>query len=128
MLLSVSPAWRSLVVTAAQAVIGAVGGSPAAPATGAALSAAGLTAFVNLAGPVIRIVEGKGAIADDETAANAVLEAVATLDPASAPVIAMIQMAEPAFLAIVGLVQSGAIRGGYPDIGGEEASKNFKNR
>ena len=136
----VSPtSWQSIVASVAEAVLNAVGGtrssptpspspSPApAPAT-LGISATGLTAFVNFAGPIIRIVEGKGTLADDVAAANAVMEAVATFDPAAVPIISLIEMAEPTFEVIAGLVKSGAIQGGYPDIIGEENSRNFRDR
>ena len=134
----VSPtSWQSIVASVAEAVLNAVGGTrsspnpaptPApAPAT-LGISATGLTAFVNFAGPIIRIVEGKGTLADDVAAANAVMEAVATFDPAAVPIISLIEMAEPTFEVIAGLVKSGAIQGGYPDIIGEENSANFRDR
>ena len=136
----VSPtSWQSIVATVAEAVLNAVGGtrssptpspspSPApAPAT-LGISATGLTAFVNFAGPIVRVVEGKGTLADDVAAANAVMEAVATFDPAAAPIIDLIEMAEPTFEVIAGLVKSGVIQGGYPDIIGEENSRNFRDR
>jgi len=134
----VSPtSWQSIVASVAEAVLNAVGGTrsspnpaptPApAPAT-LGISATGLTAFVNFAGPIIRIVEGKGTLADDVAAANAVMEAVATFDPAAVPIISLIEMAEPTFEVIAGLVKSGAIQGGYPDIIGEENSRNFRDR
>ena len=74
------------------------------------------------------VVEGKGTLADDVAAANAVMEAVATFDPAAVPIISLIEMAEPTFEMIAGLVKSGAIQGGYPDIIGEENSTNFRDR
>ena len=51
-----------------------------------------------------------------------------TFDPAAAPIIDLIEMAEPTFEVIAGLVKSGAIQGGYPDIIGEENSANFRDR
>jgi hypothetical protein len=134
----VSPtSWQSIVETVAKAVLNAVGGTrspptpqptpaPTLPTLG--ISATGLTAFVNFAGPIIRVVEGKGTLADDVAAANAVMEAVATIDPAAVPIISLIEMAEPTFELIAGLVKSGAIQGGYPDIIGEENSTNFRDR
>jgi hypothetical protein len=132
----VSPSsWQSIVATVAEAVLKAVGGArsppppdpaPTLPTLG--ISATGLTAFVNFAGPIIRVVEGKGTLADDVAAANAVMEAVATFDPAAVPIISLIEMAEPTFEMIAGLVKSGAIQGGYPDIIGEENSTNFRDR
>jgi hypothetical protein len=129
--------WQSIAATVAEAVLKAVGGTrsspppapdpaPTLPTLG--ISATGLTAFVNFAGPIIRVVEGKGTIADDVAAANAVMEAVATFDPAAVPIISLIEMAEPTFELIAGLVKSGAIQGGYPDIIGEENSTNFRDR
>jgi hypothetical protein len=128
-----STSWRSLVAIAAEAVLNAVGGGrPAvssAPSTPSlSITSTGLTAFVNFAGPIVRIVEGNGTIDDDVTAANLVMQAIATFDPAAAPVITLIEMAEPAFEAIVGLAKSGGIQGGYPDIGAEENSTNFRDR
>jgi hypothetical protein len=136
----VSPTpWQSIVTTVAEAVLNAVGGTrsapppspdpspaPALPTLG--ISATGLTAFVNFAGPIVRVVEGKGTLADDVAAANAVMEAVATFDPAAIPIISLIEMAEPTFEMIAGLVKSGVIQGGYPDIIGEENSTNFRDR
>ena len=129
--------WQSVLATVAEAVLKAVN-SPAAPAAAPAptsgkpagldITATGLTAFVNFVGPIVRIVEGKGTFADDEAAANAVMNAIATFDPAAVPVVTMIELAEPTFEAIVGLVKSGTVTGGYPDIVGEENSTNFKDR
>jgi hypothetical protein len=132
----VSPSsWQSIVSTVAEAVLNAVGGTRSSPAPSPAptlptlgISATGLTAFVNFAGPIVRVVEGKGTLADDVAAANAVMEAIATFDPAAAPIIGLIEMAEPTFEVIAGLVKSGAIQGGYPDIIGEENSTNFRDR
>jgi hypothetical protein len=128
--------WQSVLATVAEAVLKAVN-SPAvaaspsptpAKAVGLDITATGLTAFVNFVGPIVRIVEGKGTFADDEDAANAVMNAIATFDPAAAPVITMIELAEPTFEAIVDLAKAGKITGGYPDIVGEENSTNFKDR
>jgi hypothetical protein len=130
---------QSIVATIAKAVLNVVDGrqsaptltptpSPAPTLPTLGISATGLTAFVNFAGPIIRVVEGKGTLADDVAAANAVMEAVATFDPAAVPIISLIEMAEPTFELIAGLVKSGAIQGGYPDIIGEENSTNFRDR
>jgi hypothetical protein len=134
-----STSWQTIVATAAEAVLKAIGGtrssptrspdpSPAPTLPTLGISATGLTAFVNFAGPIVRVVEGKGTLADDVAAANAVMEAVATFDPAAVPIISLIEMAEPTFEVIAGLVKSGAIQGGYPDIIGEENSTNFRDR
>jgi hypothetical protein len=137
MILLSSTSWQSIVTTVAEAVLKAVGGTRSSPNPAPApapapvtfgISATGLTAFVNFAGPIIRVVEGKGTLADDVAAANAVMEAVATFDPAAVPVISLIEMAEPTFELIAGLVKSGAIQGGYPDIVGQENSPNFRDR
>ncbi len=131
--------WQSILTTVGKAVQNAVGGSRSSPSSlptpsptptlpTLGISATGLTAFVNFAGPIIRIVEGKGTLTDDVSAANAVMEAVATFDPAAVPIISLIEMAEPTFELIAGLVKSGAIQGGYPDIIGEENSTNFRDR
>ena len=125
--------WQTIVATVAEAVLNAVqpARSPArAPASSArvGVTATGLAAFVSFAGPIIRIVEGKGSLGDDVSAANAVMDAIATFDPAAAPFVALAQAAEPAFAAIVGLALAGGVTGGYPDIGAEENATNFKNR
>ncbi len=123
--------WLSIVATVGEAVRNAIGSARKATSPASAqvsLSATGLTAFVQFAGPIVRIVEGKGTLADDAAAANAVLDAIATFDPAAVPLVKLIEMAAPAFDAIVGLAQTGAIRGGYPDIVSEENDQNFKNR
>lgn len=80
----------------------------------AALTAANVNAVVSLMGPIIRILEGKGTLTDDEAAANAVLDAVAFFDPAIAPIVAMIETAEPALAMIVALAKAGGITGGLP--------------
>ena len=130
---------RSLADSVAKA-LGAAGSAPLAasprplaafpPPLAANLTAVGLTAFVNFVAPIVHIVEGKGTLADDEEAANAVMDAIAALDPASAPVIAMIEAAEPVFAALVGLARTDGfhITGGYPDIVGMENDHKLNNR
>jgi hypothetical protein len=135
MSLAIPTTWQSVVANVAEAVLNAVAGprptaapSPAQATPALSITATGLAAFVNFAGPIVRIVEGKGTLADDESAANAVMGAIADIDPAAMPLVTMIELAEPAFGAIVELVKSGAIQGGQPDIIGEENATNFKDR
>ena len=139
MSLTLPNSWQSIVATAAEAILNAVGGTRSSPTASTdpspnpslstlGISATGLTAFVNFAGPIVRVVEGKGTLADDVAAANAVMEAIATFDPAAAPIIDLIEMAEPTFEVIAGLVKSGVIQGGYPDIVGQENSTNIRDR
>ncbi len=128
--------WQSIVANVAQAVLGAVTPTkstttPASPPNttpGLQITATGLTAFVNFAGPIVRIVEGKGTLTDDVAAANAVMTAIATFDPAAIPIVTLIETAEPAFEAIAALVKSGGVQGGYPDIGAEKNAINIRDR
>jgi hypothetical protein len=122
--------WQAIVATVADAVLTAVRGKAATPSAPPSLTitATGLSAFVSFVGPIVRIVEGKGTLTDDAAAANAVMDAIATFDPAALPVVTLIEMAEPAFGAIIGIAKSATITGGYPDIIGEENDRNFKNR
>ncbi len=87
----------------------------------AQVTAAGVNAFVGFAAPFLRVLEGKGTLADDEAAANAVMDALAFIDPTAKPIVALIEDAEPAFAAIVALVKANpggaftpAPRGGPP--------------
>ena len=85
------------------------GSSAVAPAARPGYTAIGLTALVRVVGPIVRIFEGRGTLADDAQAANAVMDAVALIDPKLAPSIATIELAEAAFVGIVGAFKSGAI-------------------
>lgn len=82
--------------------------TPPAPS----ITAVGLAAFVKLTAPLLRIIEGKGTIVDDEAAANAVMDAIALFDPAATPIIDLIEDAEPFIAAYIGGVQNGFITGG----------------
>jgi hypothetical protein len=128
---NVSAILRSFTETLSKALAGGKTPlSPQPPLAAGILTASGLSAFVSFVAPLVHIVEGKGTLADDEEAANVVMDVITALDPASTPVIAMIEAAEPVFATLVSLATADGfhITGGYPDIVGMENDRNFKNR
>lgn len=78
------------------------------------VTAVGLAAFQKLVAPLLRIIEGQGTITDDVAAANAVMDAIALIDPAATPIIDLIQDFEPFIAAYISGVQNGFITGGMP--------------
>ena len=58
---------------------------------------------------ILTVASGRGTVADAEVIVNAILQGVAFVDPAAAPVVTLIIDLEP---IAVGLIQSGAVRPG----------------
>lgn len=106
--------WRQTLAAVLRATADALDGGNTAQAAAiesrAGPTVLGLTALVQLVAPVVRIVEGRGNLADDARLANTVMDAVALVFPKTAPAIATIELAEAAFLWLAGAVKSGAIR------------------
>ena len=86
------------------------------PPDSSRITAAGLAAFQKLAAPLLRIIEGKGTIDDDEAAANAVLDAVALFDPAAMPVIALVEEFEPFIVGYISMVKASPATAPTPDL------------
>ena len=76
----------------------------------------GLTALVQLVGPIERILAGHdpAVLEDSAKLANLVLDGIAMMFPKTAPVIANIELAESFLLWLRGAYVSGAIQGGMP--------------
>jgi hypothetical protein len=58
---------------------------------------------------ILNVANGHGSVADAETIVNAILQGVAFVDPAAAPVVTLVIDLEPIAVA---LIQSGAVRPG----------------
>ena len=118
--------WRESLATGLRAAADALdGGSSAVASPHPSDLALGLTALVRLVGPLQRIVEGRGDLADDAALANSVMDAVALALPSAAPAVETIELAEGALLWIAGAVRSGriapAIPAAFPPGGGPGA-------